>query len=131
MTTYDEYGVPVGAYSEPESLTHQAWRLVRAFFLYRIRPAVQEKRNELQSGSWSFKRLFTLVRALVLLWWVVLYWGERGVFNSAVESCNWDNWENWVRAYLSISVHVRKTNYVSRKLAQTPTDSSSSPTRNS
>ncbi|CAN9347632.1 unnamed protein product [Alternaria alternata] len=95
MTTYDEYGVPVGAYSELESLTHQAWRLVRAFFLYRIRPAVQEKRNELQSGSWSFKRLFTLVRALVLLWWVVLYWGERGVFNSAVESCNWDNWENW------------------------------------
>ena len=71
MTTYDEYGVPVGAYSEPESLTHQAWRLVRAFFLYRIRPAVQEKRNELQSGSWSFKRLFTLVRALVLLWWLL------------------------------------------------------------
>ncbi|KAI4647747.1 hypothetical protein J4E93_004157 [Alternaria ventricosa] len=95
MTTYDEYGIPVGAYSEPESLTHQAWRLGRAFFLYRIRPAVQGKRNELRSGNWSFKRLFTLVNGLVLLWWVVLYWGERGIFNSAVESCHWDKWEDW------------------------------------
>ncbi|KNG46531.1 fumarate reductase [Stemphylium lycopersici] len=95
MTTYDEYGVPVGAYSEPESLTHQAWRLARAFFLYRIRPAVQERRNALQSGNWSLRRLFTLVNALVVLWWTVLYWGERGVFNSAIESCDWDKWEDW------------------------------------
>jgi hypothetical protein len=96
MTTYDEYGVPVGAYSEPESLTHQAWRLARAFFLYRIRPAVQGRSSALRSGRWSSRRLFTLVNALVLLWWVVLYWGERGVFNGAVESCHWDKWENWV-----------------------------------
>jgi len=131
MTTYDEYGIPVGAYSEPESLTHQAWRLGRAFFLYRIRPAVQGKRNELRSGNWSFKRLFTLVNGLVLLWWVVLYWGERGIFNSAVESCNWDKWEDWVRLSLVISTRLCKTNRNSRKPAQTPTDSSSSPTRNS
>ncbi|CAE7001632.1 hypothetical protein P3342_001456 [Pyrenophora teres f. teres] len=95
MTTYDEYGVPVGAYSEPESLTHQAWRLARAFFLYRIRPAVQARTNALRSANWGVKRLFTLVNALVVLWWVVLYWGERGVFNSAIKSCNWDKWENW------------------------------------
>ncbi|KAF7567437.1 hypothetical protein PtrM4_140280 [Pyrenophora tritici-repentis] len=95
MTTYDEYGIPVGAYSEPESLTHQAWRLARAFFLYRIRPAVQARTNALRSGNWGIKRLFTLVNALVMLWWVVLYWGERGVFNSAIGSCNWDKWENW------------------------------------
>jgi hypothetical protein len=64
---------------------------------------VQEKKHELRSGRWSFRQLFTLVKALVLLWWVVLYWGERGVFNSAVESCNWDKWESWVRTHFEIS----------------------------
>ena len=96
MTTYDDYGIPVGAYSEPESLTHQAWRVARAFYLYRIRPLAGKGFNVLKRGDWSFKRFFTLVNALVLLWWVVLYWGERGIFNSAVDSCSWDRWENWV-----------------------------------
>ncbi|KAH7399580.1 hypothetical protein BKA66DRAFT_406881 [Pyrenochaeta sp. MPI-SDFR-AT-0127] len=95
MTTYDEYGVPVGAYSEPESLTMQAWRVARAFFLYRIRPAVFGSYNSLRRGEWSFRRLFTLANVLVLLWWVVLYWGERGVFNGAVDSCSWEKWEKW------------------------------------
>ena len=122
MTTYDEYGVPVGAYSEPESLTHQAWRLARAFFLYRIRPAVQERRNALRSANWSLRRLFTLVNALVVLWWTVLYWGERGVFDGAIESCDWDKWEDWV---CILSKHLGqefKANRTSRKLAQTPID---------
>ncbi|KAF1840451.1 uncharacterized protein K460DRAFT_371643 [Cucurbitaria berberidis CBS 394.84] len=96
MTTYDEYGIPVGAYSEePESLTVQAWRVARAFFLYRIRPAVQEKHSVLNRREWRVRRLFTLVKVLVVIWWVVLYWGERGAFNGAVESCSWDKWENW------------------------------------
>ncbi|KAL6711961.1 hypothetical protein ACN47E_003004 [Coniothyrium glycines] len=95
MTTYDEYGIPVGAYSEPESLTHQAWRLVRALFLYRIRPTIQGQQNALRRGNWSPRRLFTLAHALVLVWWVVLYWGERAVFNGAVGDCDWERWENW------------------------------------
>jgi len=96
MTTYDDYGIPVGAYSEPESLAHQAWRVARAFYLYRIRPFAGKGFNVLKKGDWSFKRLLTLVNALVLLWWVVLYWGERGIFNGAVDSCSWDRWETWV-----------------------------------
>ncbi|KAF1837492.1 hypothetical protein BDW02DRAFT_637147 [Decorospora gaudefroyi] len=95
MTTHDEYGVSVGAYSETEGLTPQAWRLARAFFLYRVRPLVQGRYNELQRANWSLRRLFTLVNTLVLVWWVVLNWGERGVFDGAVESCQWDKWEDW------------------------------------
>ncbi|KAH9879305.1 hypothetical protein J1614_002744 [Plenodomus biglobosus] len=95
MTTYDEYGVPVGAYSEPESLATQAWRLARALFVYRIRPIAQGRFLACKRGQWSFKRLVTLANALVVLWWVVLYWGERGVFNGVIEDCHWDRWENW------------------------------------
>ncbi|KAF2846836.1 hypothetical protein T440DRAFT_482257 [Plenodomus tracheiphilus IPT5] len=95
MTTYDEYGVPVGAYSEPESLTTQAWRLARALYMYRIRPLAHGRLNAIKRAQWSFKRLFTLVNALVVTWWAVLYWGERGVFHGAIEDCHWDRWENW------------------------------------
>lgn len=98
MTTYDEYGVPVGAYSEPESLSHQALRLVRAFYLYRVRPALEHRFTRLRRGEWSLRSLgaLTLVKVLVLLWWVVLYWGERGAFNGALGACDWESWEKWV-----------------------------------
>jgi hypothetical protein len=97
MTTYDDYGVPVGAYSEPEGLTHQAWRVARAFYLYRVRPLAGRGFGVFNRRHWSLRRLFTLANALVLVWWVSLYWGERGTFNAAVDSCRWDKWENWVR----------------------------------
>lgn len=100
MTTYDEYGIPVGAYSEPENLATQAWRLLRVLWVYRARPIVQGRYSAFRRGDWSFRRVCTLVNALVLVWWAVLYWGERGVFNGAVESCNWERWEDWVWQYV-------------------------------
>ena len=96
MTTYDEYGIPVGAYSEPENLTAQAGRLVKAFFRYRVRPLVEKRYNALRGGEWRLRNIFSLVNALVVLWWVVLRWGERAVFDKAVQSCAWDKWEKWV-----------------------------------
>ncbi|KAJ4382858.1 hypothetical protein N0V86_002083 [Didymella sp. IMI 355093] len=90
MTKYDDYGVPVGAYQEPDSFTSQIYRTARAFFLYRAKPFVESRVTQ---GRW--KRLFSLANALVVIWWFVVYWGERGAFNSAVGSCNWDAWEDW------------------------------------
>lgn len=122
MTSYDDYGIPVGAYSEPESLTVQAWRVARAFYLYRIRPLAERRTGAVRRGNWSLKRWFTLVKSLVLVWWVVLYWGERGVFNGAIESCSWERWEKWVwsaRVYVFGSADA-DWNY--RKRTQTPID---------
>ncbi|KAG9203601.1 hypothetical protein G6514_002619 [Epicoccum nigrum] len=90
MTEYDHYGVPVGAYQEPDSFAGQTYRTARAFLLYRAKPFVESR---VEHGRW--KRLFSLANALVVVWWVVVYWGERGAFNGAVGSCNWDAWENW------------------------------------
>ena len=42
MVAFDDYGMPVGAYSEPESLAHQAWRVGRAFVIYRAKPVVDK-----------------------------------------------------------------------------------------
>jgi hypothetical protein len=100
MTEYDDYGVPVGAYQEPDSFTGQTYRTARAFFLYRVKPFVESRVTQ---GRW--KRLFSLANALVVTWWFVVYWGERGAFNSAVGSCNWDAWENWVCQGSSAPAH--------------------------
>lgn len=92
MSKYDDYGMPVGAYSEPESLTHQAWRVARAFVVYRVKPRLRDA----TSGGWQWRRMLSLGRILVVVWWIVLYWGERSVFKSSIDSCRWENWENWV-----------------------------------
>ncbi|KAM3433800.1 hypothetical protein MY4824_005794 [Beauveria thailandica] len=41
------------------------------------------------------RRLFSLPHALVAIWIVILFWGERWVFDSKVENCSWDHWEQW------------------------------------
>ena len=99
MTSYDDYGMPVGVYSEPESLTHQALRLARAFAVYRVKPAVERQAHRLRHGNWTFRGLFSVVRVLLVLWIITLYWGERSLFDDALESCRWEDWEDWVRAF--------------------------------
>ena len=89
---YDDYGIPVGAYDyESESLTHQAWRVARAFVVYRVQPQLRALR-----GKWTWRRALSVGNLLILVWFVVLYWGERTVVRNSVDSCRWDNWEKWV-----------------------------------
>ncbi|KUI54727.1 Cell division control protein 1 [Cytospora mali] len=40
-------------------------------------------------------RLFSIPHVLVILWVLVLMWGERWIFHTKVESCHWSNWEKW------------------------------------
>lgn len=47
------------------------------------------------------RRLFSFPHALVLVWVLVLLWGEHWVFHTTVERCGWDNWEKWVRPSVS------------------------------
>ncbi len=42
------------------------------------------------------RRLLSFPHALFALWILVLLWGERWIFASRVNSCDWDHWENWV-----------------------------------
>jgi len=42
------------------------------------------------------RRLLSFPHLLAAFWIVILLWGERWVFQSRVEKCEWSNWENWV-----------------------------------
>jgi len=83
---------------------------LKAFFAYSIRSLWQfwneRGRHLLLAAMVSFlrglrsnltyDRLFSFPHLLVVLWVLALLWGERWVFHSKVENCNWDNWEKWV-----------------------------------
>jgi hypothetical protein len=45
---------------------------------------------------WNSRRLVSLPHIFVVIWALVLLWGERWVFESAVQACRWENWERWV-----------------------------------
>jgi hypothetical protein len=45
---------------------------------------------------WHPRRLLCLPHLLVLAWLLVLLWGERWVFQSAIKACEWSQWERWV-----------------------------------
>lgn len=98
MSKFDDYGMPVGAYSEPESLVHQAWRVARAFAIYRVKPVFEKRWKDPRNGNWSWRRILSLVKVLVVVWWITLYWGERSSFDGSIDSCRWENWETWVCA---------------------------------
>ena len=44
----------------------------------------------------SSRRLLSFPHLLVGFWVFVLLWGERWVFSTRVNSCDWDHWESWV-----------------------------------
>ena len=45
---------------------------------------------------WNPKRLLSLPHLFVAVWVLLLLWGERWVFESAVQACEWERWERWV-----------------------------------
>ena len=47
----------------------------------------------------TMRRLFSFPHALVVVWVLLLLWGERWVFHSRVERCHWSSWENWVCSF--------------------------------
>lgn len=54
-----------------------------------------EVTNQLRRNL-TLRRLSSFPHLLVIIWAVVLLWGERWIFHTKVESCHWSNWEKWV-----------------------------------
>ncbi|PBP20595.1 cdc1-like protein [Diplocarpon rosae] len=46
-------------------------------------------------SRWDPRPLLSLPHLCVLVWVLALLWGERWVFQSNVDSCDWGSWERW------------------------------------
>lgn len=45
---------------------------------------------------WKLRSLLDVRLALIILWILLLWWGEEAVFRRGVKGCAWDRWESWV-----------------------------------
>jgi hypothetical protein len=57
---------------------------------------IQRTWRQLQHFRFHPRAIFNLPNLCILLWIVVLLWGERWVFTSSITACEWTGWENWV-----------------------------------
>ncbi|ROV94951.1 hypothetical protein VMCG_08341 [Cytospora schulzeri] len=61
----------------------------RTTIAFLLRTAHQLRRNLV------LNRVFSFPHVLVVLWVLVLMWGERWIYHTKVENCHWSNWEKW------------------------------------
>ena len=126
--TMTSYGIPQGAsnqYPESQSLTAQAVRLTHIAAVRHILPAISSTTQQCRAGlhgRWNLRGFLTLGKILTVLWFLLLYWGERSIFRNSVDSCEWNNWENWVCCSILI-LPVQVTNYGPRLQVLRLTDS--------
>lgn len=70
---------------------------------------LRRKRNrpyseEAKRKGWV-RQAITVVLFLQLGWVYTLYWGERSIYSSAIQACDWRHWENWVRSPQHVYLH--------------------------
>jgi hypothetical protein len=50
------------------------------------------------------RAVLNLPNLCILVWVLVLLWGERWVFSGSIAACEWAGWENWVSFPESLGV---------------------------
>lgn len=54
------------------------------------------RRSQRPRQLWNIRRLLTVPYGLIVLWMVLIWWGERRVFQQRIDECDWNTWEHWV-----------------------------------
>ncbi|MCJ1287376.1 hypothetical protein MMC26_006725 [Xylographa opegraphella] len=70
--------------TQPHTILDQKTR-ERSFFILNV--SFQQLRHFLRPSRTKL--------GLILIWLLVLWWGEKRVFRSSIEICQWDTWEAW------------------------------------
>lgn len=52
------------------------------------------------------RKLFTVTSGLIIVWLLVLYWGEVYVFAKDINSCDWSSWEQWVCPWMHVVLYL-------------------------
>lgn len=109
MTSYNRHGSQkIG--SEVEQSQGLVWRFLEELLAIvgRYIPYLQARSSRsyphgtinggLHSSQepWKLRSILDVRLGLIILWVLVLWWGEEAVFTGAVRDCAWDRWESWV-----------------------------------
>jgi len=77
----------------PASRTEPQWTVYRDQ-LWRYLRAIG-----LRASTLKLRDILDVRFGLILVWVIVLWWGEEHLFQAKVEGCAWDRWESWVCDY--------------------------------
>lgn len=97
----DSYSILIEAYEHgTRFLAHACAGALRAW-------------NDLQprnrrDNAWTIRRVLSVSNLLIVAWIVLLYWGERMVFTSSIEACDWNGWEAWVCCFMKGLAIIQK-----------------------
>jgi hypothetical protein len=50
----------------------------------------------------TLRSFVNVPNGFIAVWFLLLMWGERWAFHSAIKQCRWENWERWVGSYLKL-----------------------------
>ncbi|KJZ76156.1 hypothetical protein HIM_04612 [Hirsutella minnesotensis 3608] len=87
--------------SVPRQLYKASWRRLQRFWVWargpgrRLATAMALSACDRIGKNLTPRRLLSFPHAVVLVWMVILLWGERWIFDSKVKDCAWKNWEKW------------------------------------
>ncbi|RDL33180.1 uncharacterized protein BP5553_08619 [Venustampulla echinocandica] len=81
----------------PSGLSVQIQRLWDRNFQSAYTVSTRQSRISRPLRRWYWPRsLLNLPHLLVAVWFLTLLWGERWVFQSSIEACDWRKWERWL-----------------------------------
>lgn len=82
-------------YSQTQDFAQQLIRLAAKSWLevFRQWRAITPRKRPDQPTS--LRQIITIPNILISLWLLVLFWGERWTFWTAIRDCDWQSWEQW------------------------------------
>ncbi len=82
-------------------LLQRLWARVSYAFMHRESLRIPKTWQEVQQ-RFDPRLLLNIPNAFILFWVFFLLWGERWVFQSSINACQWDKWERWVSSQFSL-----------------------------
>jgi ethanolamine phosphate phosphodiesterase len=61
----------------------------------RLQHVAQQQFRRLSHRYVFLRHLSWTTTLLSLVWFYTVYWGERSVYSSSIEACEWSSWEQW------------------------------------
>lgn len=94
---------------EPPSILDRIVDNLPAFITTRIQYLVDPSTYSLRTiRRWKqrigVRTFINVPNAFILIWFLVLLWGEKWVFEDSIAACDWKSWEKWVSTPLILSM---------------------------
>jgi ethanolamine phosphate phosphodiesterase len=84
-------GLPPGLALLLQRIPEGAKHICRNSDAFRI-PRTWQEANQ----KFNPRELLNVPNGFIVIWIILLLWGERWAFEGSIKACQWPNWERWV-----------------------------------